>query len=242
MDRERLQITTPEGLTLGMDLATLGSRGTAAAIDTAIQFGMMLGLGLIAAVATDAVAQALATIGVFVVFFGYHPAFEIWNAGRTPGKRALRIRVVRTDGGPVGVAPAAIRSILRLVDLMPLAYAVGMISVASTARSQRIGDLAAGTVVVHDAAEPPAPPVSTWTRAEPDRDLSGWDASLVTREELALVRRFLGRRFQIQRDSRNLLATRLADHLDVRVRRPDERITAESFLEHVVAAKEYRDR
>jgi hypothetical protein len=88
---------------------------------------------------------------VFLVNFFYPILFEIFNDGRTPGKQLLRIRVVQEDGTPVGWNASVIRNLLRIVDVIPAfpPYLLGAIGIATSRRFQRMGDLVAGTVVVH---------------------------------------------------------------------------------------------
>ena len=86
-------------------------------------------------------------ISAFLIFFVYDVAFEVLAGGRTPGKRWNGLRVVRTGGQPVGFVSSTIRNLLRVVDLLPGFYLVGIVSILVTKRNQRVGDLAAGTIV-----------------------------------------------------------------------------------------------
>src|SRR5215510_11634669 len=88
----------------------------------------------------------------FVLFWGYYIFFEmLWN-GQTPGKRWVGLRVIRTDGTPITLSESFIRNLTRLVDFLPAAYGIGIISMFLDKQSRRLGDLAAGTLVVHDRA------------------------------------------------------------------------------------------
>ena len=151
-------IVTPEAVSLAIDVAGLGSRMIAAIIDSAIQIGALIGLSFVFSAlsrntGSDSVNTALIVIyliALFVLLWGYYPLFEgLWK-GRTPGKRAQRLRVVRTDGQPVTIGPVLVRNLLRIVDFLPVYYVIGTISMILTKRSQRIGDLAAGTIVVRE--------------------------------------------------------------------------------------------
>ena len=121
-------------------------------------------------------------------------AFEVLAGGRTPGKRWNGLRVVRTGGQPVGFVSSTIRNLLRVVDLLPGFYLVGIVSILVTKRNQRVGDLAAGTIVARAPrrrrarfeAPPPARPAAAAAAH------SAWDVSAITAEELAAVRAFLG--------------------------------------------------
>jgi len=163
-----LSIETPEAVLVSFRVASFGSRGLAAVIDVAalgaILFAelLVLGLGslLIARITSAPLdlfapwAIALVVVVMFVTYWGYYIFGEVMRNGRTLGKRLMRIRVVREDGSRVGVLDSVIRNIVRAVDLMPGTYGIGIISMTFSGTSQRLGDMAAGTVVIAD--EPPA--------------------------------------------------------------------------------------
>ena len=133
-------------------------------------FGAVFGLGavLMSFSLRDAIGRystvfavvgiALVVLLVFAIGWGYFIFFElIWN-GQTPGKRAVGIRVLTVRGEPVTLVHSLVRNLLRLIDALPSAYMVGIISILVTSRSQRLGDLAAGTIVVRErSAEFPRP-------------------------------------------------------------------------------------
>ena len=135
---------------------------------------------------------------------------------------------------------SAVRNVLRLVDILPGAYLVGMVAIIVTGRNQRLGDLAAGTLVVRERIVPPPsggwdPPASTTDRAA----LEAWDATALTPEEVATVRRFLERRATLVPDARARLAAELAGRLRPKVAAPDD-VGDERFLEMAIAAKALR--
>ena len=249
MDYEdRISIPTPEGVEIEMVLAGLGSRLAAAAIDFIIINGIILSLwlvGIVIATPADLAGGVLAAglISVtFLVLFGYDTAFETLYSGRTPGKRLLGIRVVRTGGEPVGFLAAAVRNLLRLVDvgLLP----VGVLCILFTARNQRVGDLAAGTLVVREVRPgvvvPSMPgPWAGGGWAGADR-YAGWDVSGVTAAEVATVRRFLERRHSLDPAARHQLGEELAARLRPRVPGVPPGAGAEEFLEGLSAAKAAR--
>src|SRR6185503_4065301 len=167
---EVLIIETPERVPLHFALASIGNRFLACAIDHAIQ-ALALGLIAIASLTLASfsfIEQTMASapkwviavmiILLFLIFAGYFAFFEwIWS-GQTPGKRWLKLRVIREDGRPITFWEAAVRNLLRSFDMMPIPfYSIGLISVFSTTRDQRVGDMVAGTVVVREReAEAPA--------------------------------------------------------------------------------------
>src|SRR5699024_2826963 len=89
----------------------------------------------------------------FMIRVGYPILFEAFASGRTPGKAAMGIAVVTVDATPIGFVEALIRGVVRPIDMLPGLYLVGIVSVLATPRAQRLGDLAASTIVVHRATE-----------------------------------------------------------------------------------------
>ena len=247
---DRISIATPEGVDLQLTLAGLGSRTVARLIDQAIQTGVLIAVMVLAALAaggSDGDGAGLAVAGflvlLFLVQFGYDVLFETLASGRTPGKRWSGLRVVRVDGGPVGFLTSAVRNLLRLVDFLPGVYAVGMVVVLASPRNQRLGDLAAGTLVVRErrsggkVAEAAGARSGAW---DVDDRVAGWDVSAVTGDELATVRRFLERGATLTVEARDRLAEQLAGRLRPKVVGPPSDQAAEQFLEHLVAAKSAR--
>lgn len=112
------------------------------------------------------VASGLMLLGWFLLDWIYPVVFEAGRRGATPGKRVMGLRVVQASGSPVTVGQAVVRNFLRFIDSMPFfTYAFGMTSCLASRKFQRLGDLAAGTVVVYDRAPsqpmiPDLPPVS----------------------------------------------------------------------------------
>ncbi|MEK7327557.1 MAG: RDD family protein, partial [Chloroflexota bacterium] len=100
------------------------------------------------------IAWLVAIFGLisFAFFWGYYILFEmLWN-GQSPGKRWVGLRVIRTDGTPITLTESIIRNLVRLVDFLPAYYGVGVVTMFINEQSRRLGDLAAGTLVVHDRA------------------------------------------------------------------------------------------
>lgn len=240
MDLEdRITISTPEGIELEMVLAGAASRFIAGSIDLALQ----LILALLAALVTLAligggIGDALFAIALFAVLYLYDVLFEVLASGRTPGKRVTQLRVVREQGAPVDLRASAIRNLLRLVDALPSVYLVGLLSIVLTSRNQRLGDLAAGTLVIRDAPargrHEPAPVPARHA------DTAGWDVSAVSADELAAVRRFLERRGGLDRGARAALAARLERGLRAKVAGAPRELEPEGFLEALAKAKSQR--
>jgi uncharacterized RDD family membrane protein YckC len=234
---DRLTITTPEGVTISLALAGLASRFIAAMIDHLIQLALIASaVGLSLAIASGAAAVTVAALISFAVTFGYDVLFETLASGRTPGKRFTTLRVVTVAGGPVTFRVSAVRNLLRAVDFLPAAYVVGATAVLVSGRNQRLGDLAAGTLVIR------VPGASAISARQPtrDEDAAGWDVSAVTAEELAAVRRFLERRPTMTPEARRHLAAQIAARLVPKVAGMPSDLDPEPFLERLAAEKAAR--
>ena len=231
------RIATPEGVEIELRLAGLGSRFSAELIDLVIK---SLGVGalvlLVALLLGGLAATIVLTVGIFAAVVVYDVVFEVRSAGATPGKRALGVRVLLEDGAPVGLRASAIRNVIRLIEGFALLYIPAVIAIMSTRRNQRLGDLAAGTVVAR-AADPGEP---TFRRPAPP-ELADWDVSAITPEELAAVRSFLGRRHGFEPAARYNVAAALARQLGPKVAgAPPWDQQPERFLEQLESAKSAR--
>ena len=156
---ESITIATPEGLELRLQLAGLGSRFIAGAVDLTIMLVLLGVLALIAGPVTglsSGVSGVVYVIGAFVILLFYPILFEVLAHGQTPGKRMSHLRVLRDSGAPVDLPASAIRNLMRLIDGPLLLYMPSIVSIAVTRRNQRPGDIAAGTIVTreHPAAKP----------------------------------------------------------------------------------------
>lgn len=150
------EIATPEGVELSLPTAGLAARGLARLIDFAIKLVLYV-VATIVAAASGAAGVGLLLVFLFLLMWFYDVAFEVYGRGATPGKRTLGLRVVNAGGTPVGWSGSLLRNLLRAVDLLPGTYAFGIASMLVTRDFQRLGDLAAGTLVVYDyPAERPA--------------------------------------------------------------------------------------
>lgn len=235
LDRHDEFVVTPEAVALSVDFAGLGSRMIAILLDSVIQGVAVFAVFMagFAAGVDQTAAQVVVGIVVFSIVWGYFPLWEILWAGRTPGKRAQHLRVVRSDGQPAGVASILVRNILRIVDFLPGFYAFGAIVMLVTRRSQRLGDLAAATIVVHDRP----PPVPVAMPALSTKILA--DTAGLTQRDYVVVRDFLQRRASLAADVRASLAAQIARALRSRV--PGEVPGSdETFLETIAAS--FRER
>jgi uncharacterized RDD family membrane protein YckC len=236
---DRITIPTPEGVSLELTLAGLGSRAISGALDLLFKALLVICLlvVLIAVLGFGGAFVVLPAAGMAMLL--YDVGFETLAAGRTPGKRMSGLRVVRTSGRPVDFTASMIRNAIRLVDGLALSYLPTVVSILVTRRNQRPGDLAADTVVIRDrrgvdreraVAARPAPagdPFGTGAR---------WDVSAVATEDVATVRAFLERRSSLAVDARARLAAQLDGALRPLVGGADER-DPERFLEILYDAK-----
>jgi uncharacterized RDD family membrane protein YckC len=240
-DDKRLEdtvtIATPEGVELELTLAGAGSRFVSALADLTIQVGILIAAAIALSQIGDAGA-ALAALVSFAVVTTYDILFEVLASGRTPGKRINHLRVVRSGGEPVGFVTSAIRNTLRVIDFLPFAYIVGAVTILATRNNQRLGDLAAGTLVVRERRA--ATIAGSVAAAAPAPVTVSWDTSAVTADETAAVRRFLERRWEIDLSARRELARTFASRLRPKVAGAPVGVGDEEFLTLLVAAKSSR--
>ena len=254
---ETLVIETPERVPLHFALASIGNRFLACAVDHAIQGLTLILIGLaslvIASIETfQAVLSsapkwvyAIMIVLLFLTFSGYFAFFEwIWS-GQTPGKRWLKLRVIREDGRPITFWEASVRNLLRSLDMMPAPfYSIGLISVFATNRDQRVGDMVAGTVVVREReAEAPefsqvfASPVSDPALRRSFKPVE-FTANLnsLTESEIQVVETFLRRRWDLGDVPRQWMAWRVALPILYKIRPTYdvEKFTYEGFLEELL--------
>jgi len=150
-----LIVPTPERVSFDYQVAGLGTRALAQVLDLLVVAGILLAVYFIAIAAVAANANTVATLiaimGSFVVIFGYFWISESLWSGQTIGKKAFRLRAVGDRGEPLTFGQAGIRNIVRIVDFLPYAYGVGLVVLFVNGKGKRLGDLAAGTIVVKDS-------------------------------------------------------------------------------------------
>lgn len=237
---DRVTIATPEGVTLEFVLAGVGSRFVARLLDTVIQVAIIFALAsVIAFTSAPGFVRAIASVAIFLVLFGYDVPFEVMNGGRTVGKLAAGIRVAGGQGEPIGVLTSAIRNILRIVDFLPAFYAAGVISMVSTGRDQRLGDLAAGTIVVRDRFPGLTSAIGA-PATVPAEAVATWDVSALDPIDLSTIHQFLDRRLALPIPVRAHFASELAARVGPKVVGAPYGTHPEYLLEGVVVAKQAR--
>lgn len=143
-------VATPEGVELKLPVAGLAPRVLAWLLDGLIKIAGASIAGMVLAVLGGS-GDGLYLIVLFLMLWFYNVLFEVFAHGATPGKKALNLRVMSVNGTPVGWSQSIIRNLIRFVDLLPGCYAFGAVSVLVSDKFQRLGDMAADTVVVHAA-------------------------------------------------------------------------------------------
>jgi uncharacterized RDD family membrane protein YckC len=256
-NEETLIIETPERVPLHFALASIGNRFLACAVDHFIQILLMLCVvvalqwaGLLVEYKDKLSeapkwAYAALILAVFCIWSGYFAVFEwAWN-GQTPGKRWLKLRVIREDGRPVTFWEAAARNLLRIFDMMPgVFYSVGLLSVFLSSRDQRVGDFVAATVVVREREDESPTFDSVFSAATTDVAMRRAfkpvafiaDASVMTNAEIQVVETFLRRRWDLSDGVRQWMAWRVATPILYKIK-PDfdrESFTYEGFLEELL--------
>jgi uncharacterized RDD family membrane protein YckC len=224
---QHLEIETPERVNIRYDLAGIGSRFAAGTIDVAVLafiyvvvmfVGVLVLEGALSAITRDPLIGGLALGGLGIaVIWAYYLLFELLWDGQTPGKRLLRLRVVSERGGPASPSALILRNILRIADGVPLIFVevLGGIVMFLNGRSKRIGDFAAGTVVVQErevALSLERLAGSGGLRVQVEGELTG--------EELSRVKRFLSRRKELRPDRRAPLAEEIVAPIGERLDLP----------------------
>jgi uncharacterized RDD family membrane protein YckC len=248
-----VDVATGESVAFSYELAGLGSRFFAVTVDFAIQIAIALaallgfvwlasqaqsgGAGAVHAVKPDAatkfalaVFEGLAIFAAFVLFFGYFIFFEWRFAGRTPGKRLLGIRVVRDGGFPLDFTSAVVRNVVRILEFSFGFYIISAVSTLLSPRNRRLGDMAAGTLVVRDERFE-----RNVTLAELE-ERSGGDDVLVrelSEPERELVRRYVERREGFTAAARASLAKRIADGIRPKLGASFDYLDDDALLVHV---------
>jgi uncharacterized RDD family membrane protein YckC len=263
---ETLIIETPERVPLAFSLASIGNRFLAVAIDHAIQYSAIFAIIIIFALVSNVsltdpngsgegmlegasnVTIAVMIVVVFLAFAGYFAIFEWLWSGQTPGKRLMKLRVIREDGRPITLWEAIARNLLRIFDAIPgfvvPIYSIGLISIFLNSRDQRVGDLFAGTVVIRERTDEAPSFAETFANPVADSALrrvqkpTHFDADLsqLSDSEIEVVESLLRRRWDLSDRQREWMAWRIAVPIMYRIKPSydPETFTYEGFLEELV--------
>ncbi|HUR96674.1 MAG TPA: RDD family protein [Pyrinomonadaceae bacterium] len=269
---EMLVIETPERVPLAFALASIGNRFLAAAIDHFIQYFLIIAvvwiflslagfggeIGVIEGLQREAPKWMIAVMIfiLFLLFAGYFIFFEwLWD-GQTPGKRLLKLRVIREDGRPITLWEAIARNLLRVFDatpgfLVPI-YSVGLIVIFLSNRDQRVGDIFAGTVVIRERTD--EAPTFDETFSNPIADAAlrrvqkrtefNANVMILSDPEIEVIESFLRRRWDLTDRQRIWMAWRIALPLMYKLK-PDYDLATfsyEGFLEEILHRYHARQR
>ena len=265
LNSDQLSIDTPELVEIEMPLAWIGSRFIALMIDYLIWGAGFIVLFVLALLLLPAVgafsrisgqwAVAIVIFLVFLLNWGYFTLFEAFWNGRTPGKRIARIRVIQRSGRAIGLFESMARNLVRYVDQFPSFYAVGVIAMFVTRQHQRLGDLAAGTLVVRDREEETPlwgesgartftaqifSPIAPAPEPQNAVHLPATGIARLTAADLEVLEGFFARRLDMSLATRAMLAGRIASAIQAKsgLEAP-QGVSVETFLE--AAARELRD-
>jgi len=262
---DQLNIDTPELVSIELPLAGIGSRFIAILVDSlilgaALIIFIFLGVFITTALGNFGAKSASWGVGIvllilFLLFWGYFALFEAFNNGRTPGKRVAKIRVIHQSGRGINFAEALARNLVRVIDYLPGFYGVGIAAMFMSKRSQRLGDMVAGTLVVRER-EVEAPmwgesTSRTLTAAAlaPNSPIPPPHLRVVlpapalaklTPADLEVLEGFFSRRLDMDLTTRSVLAGRIASALCAKsgLTIPPE-ISVETFLEAI--AHQFRE-
>lgn len=225
MNSQQIHITTPEHISIRFQLAGLGSRAAAFLIDNLILavFHILIYLAFLAAVTDflfffdriNGYLLAALIIIQFVLIWGYYILFEYFAAGRTPGKKLLGLRVLHDNGQSITFLSAFMRNILRLIDMLPGFYFVGLLMIFLHPKHKRIGDLAAGTIVVYEGKRSKQKnalekEIDQWG-IDPERiSLSDWSRKKIGTQEWNLLKTYVERRASLSKNDRVEMTQKVA--------------------------------
>jgi uncharacterized RDD family membrane protein YckC len=264
---DQLSIETPELVAIDMPVAGIGSRFIALLIDYLIWLVVIIALTLIFYYVDPSLtrfsklgekwATAIFTLLGFALYWGYFTLFEAFWNGRTPGKRVAKIRVIQRSGRGIGLFEAMTRNLLRVIDQIPVIYAVGVVTIFLTKQHQRLGDLAAGTLVVHEREQLDAPSVSSSARSltagifdapaiaaigarRNTLELAATGIQRLTIADLEVLEGFFARRLDFTMETRARLAEKIAASIQAKSGLAIPAcVSVETFLEEV--AHQLRD-
>jgi uncharacterized RDD family membrane protein YckC len=264
--RDQLSIDTPELVGIELPLAGLGSRCIAVLVDSVVQGFSILALLVVGIILIALLpgassvrhanssgdpakwAVALIILIPFLLQWGYFSLFEAFWNGQTPGKRLLNLRVIQQSGRPIGLFESMGRNLIRIIDMLPGFYLIGALCIFANRRQQRLGDMVAGTLVVHSVpVETPMLPqgTRTFTAAAIERplqpmaprtiDLPADAVARLSRDDLQLMENFLARRLDLPLEVRANLAEKLSRRMKEKIRSEVPSGTSnETFLEALV--------
>ena len=232
MNQEKVGIKTPEYVSLQFQLAGLGSRTAAFIIDQILlmtaNIVILFTLFLIMAGAenifvwaiSDSFVFGMAIIVLFILNWGYFFAFEYFQGGRTIGKKLLGIRVIQENGHSITLLSSFIRNFLRIIDSLPASYFLGILMIFFHSKHKRIGDLVAGTIVVHERKTKKKKKLTPFEKEIEKRHLTKedlvideWKLKAMGAKEWNLIKTYCSRIMQLPELEKNQLTREIAEIL-----------------------------
>jgi uncharacterized RDD family membrane protein YckC len=232
MKEDQVDIKTPEYVAIQFQIAGLGSRAAAFIMDQALL--MLVNILTIVVVffvmdgmesmplffARSSFPIAIVVIGLFVLNWGYFFFFEFFSGGRTLGKKVVGIRVIQENGHSITLLSSFIRNLVRLIDSLPTAYFLGIIMIFFHPKHKRLGDLVAGTIVVHERKAkkkkkltPIEKEINLRGLSPNDLEMEDWTLKSFTAKDWKLVSTYASRFQQLPLAERNQLTKQIADLL-----------------------------
>lgn len=253
---DEVRIETPEQIEVSLEIAGIGSRFVAQVMDWLIKWGIFFLLFILVSVAAGILGAALSfdktisyvlaalMIAVFYAFLlGFDIYFEVRHNGQTPGKKFAGIRVLREGGAPLDFRSACVRNLLGMADFLPSFYLLGGFLVMVSSRGQRLGDMAAGTIVIRErAVQPPTELHTTIQKLAQDEfhftadQLSGCSAN-----DRYILRSFFQRAEDMDEEPREQLALRLTDTFLQKLAYQPAASIEDGFRAETFLASLYRD-
>jgi uncharacterized RDD family membrane protein YckC len=262
---DQLNIETPEQVDLRFPVAGIGSRFVAVLVDHLIQLSpyvVILIVGLLfvpsgggatpapakTSGALDLASKWVAAIFIFINFVwftGYFILFEAFWHGQTPGKRLMKLRVIKDSGRQITLFEALARNLLRFIDILPTAYAVGVITMLCNRKNKRLGDLAAGTLVVHELPVDDRPAeaflsgtnyFAPKTETPPESPLPADAISRLDTADLHVIETFFARALDLDMPARARMAERIATRMSAKMGVPLPEGNPERALEAMAKA------
>ena len=228
MEDQELVIETPERIDLTLEYAGVGSRFVAQIIDELYKWLIISAMGLVTLVVylligpakslSPFVTYLLIGLGVilfFIIYFGYDIYFEARNNGQTPGKKKTEIRVIKDGGYPLDLNSVVIRNLVGIVDMLPIYYLLGFIVIMLNKKQQRLGDMAAGTLVIRERFKKmPTDPFAAKKNSDLQEHLYSFppmNLAKLSAQDVFIIKNYFQRYDQIEEQARNKLAVELAN-------------------------------
>ena len=257
---DQLNIETPEQVDLRFNIAGIGSRFVAILLDHLIVLAMYVIEVFLMVIFDVKLPQAYAHSDIahkwflaimiffnFVLFWGYFALFEAFWQGQTLGKRVMKLRVIKDSGRQITFFESLARNLLRLIDYLPGLYLVGVITMLCNKLNKRLGDFAAGTLVIHERVDEQPLLYQTSTTILPPATLatpSPWQQNVPSLfpadaiaklggQDLLIIDTFFARMLDLPMDTRAAMASRIAGQMTAKMGQPLPEANPERVLESI---------